>query len=97
MPHGRRLRVVTMRLRAAAASGDAAGGRGRAGRDCIYASGRARDRVGPENQGLQVAGARTGHRGGEPETWVQDGFARVRFGSANPRRPRLEDDSAAYE
>ena len=45
MPDRRRVRLAPLRLRAATASGHAAGGRGRARRDCLYAAGRPRHRA----------------------------------------------------
>src|SRR5208283_3785809 len=97
MSDRRRVWLASLRLRAAIASGDAAGGRnGRRGGG-LYAAGRTRHRPRAENQGLQIAGARLRHGRGEQKTRLRHGPARIRTRRANSGGPGIEDDSLADE
>src|ERR1017187_9641189 len=97
MPDGRRVRLAPLRLRAAVAPGDAAGGGSGLRRGGLYAPGRPGHRPGAEDQGLQTPGAGLRHSGGQPEAWLRYGLARVWPGSADSDRPRPEDDPPVDE
>src|ERR1035438_10856444 len=97
MPDGRRVRLAPLRLRAAVAPGDAAGGGSGLRRGGLYAPGRPGHRPGAENQSLQTPGAGLRHSGGQPEAWLRYGLARVRPRSTDFDRPWPEDDPPVDE